>query len=186
MPLTDTQLIVLSAASQRENHRVLPLPKSLKGGAAAKVLAGLISKGLIEEIAAKPGEPRWKEPDDGPATTLVLTEAGLAALDGDTSSTATARGKGREKGGKPEQARREPRRGQREAKEARSRSDSKQAKLIAMLKRPSGASIEEIVAAFGWQPHTARGAISGALKKKLGLDVTSKAVEGRGRVYRIA
>jgi hypothetical protein len=46
-------------------------------------------------------------------------------------------------------------------------------------------SIEEIVAAFGWQPHTVRGAIAGALKKKLGLDVTSEKVEGRGRVYRV-
>ena len=45
--------------------------------------------------------------------------------------------------------------------------------------------IDEIVEAFDWQPHTVRGAIAGALKKKLGLDVTSEKVEGRGRVYRI-
>ena len=49
----------------------------------------------------------------------------------------------------------------------------------------SPAAIGEIVAATGWQPHTVRGAIAGALKKKLGLDVTSEKVEGRGRVYRI-
>ena len=42
-----------------------------------------------------------------------------------------------------------------------------------MLKRPEGASVAEIVTAFGWQPHTVRGAITGALKKKLGLNVTS-------------
>ena len=54
-----------------------------------------------------------------------------------------------------------------------------------MLKAPKGATIDEIVAAFGWQPHTVRGAIAGALKKKLGLEVTSEKVEGRGRVYRI-
>jgi predicted ArsR family transcriptional regulator len=65
------------------------------------------------------------------------------------------------------------------------RAGSKQARLIEMLKRPKGASIEEIVKAFGWQPHTVRGAIAGALKKKLGLDVTSEKVEGRGRVYAI-
>ena len=68
----------------------------------------------------------------------------------------------------------------------RTRGESKQAKLIEMLKRPEGASIEEIVAAFDWQAHTVRGAIAGALKKKLGLDVTSEKIEGRGRVYRIA
>ena len=66
------------------------------------------------------------------------------------------------------------------------RADSKQAKLIEMLKRAHGATIDEVAAAFDWQKHTVRGAIAGALKKKLGLDVKSEKVEGRGRVYRIA
>lgn len=69
---------------------------------------------------------------------------------------------------------------------SRSHADSKQAKLIEMLKRSQGATIDEIAAAFDWQKHTVRGAIAGALKKKLGLDVKSEKVEGRGRVYRIA
>jgi hypothetical protein len=51
--------------------------------------------------------------------------------------------------------------------------------------RPKGATINEIVEALGWQPHTVRGAIAGALKKKLGLDVTSEKDEKRGRVYRV-
>ena len=54
-----------------------------------------------------------------------------------------------------------------------------------MLEAPEGASTEEIVAAFGWQPHTVRGAIAGALKKRLGLQIASEAIEGRGRVYRV-
>src|SRR5258708_4225930 len=53
----------------------------------------------------------------------------------------------------------------------RTRSNSKQAQLIEML-RTDGATIDEIVKAFGWQAHTVRGAIAGALKKKLGLAVT--------------
>ena len=52
-----------------------------------------------------------------------------------------------------------------------------------MLRAEGGATIDEIAAALDWQPHTARGAISGALKKKLGLEVISEKVEGRGRVY---
>ncbi len=52
-----------------------------------------------------------------------------------------------------------------------------------MLRAPDGATIEEITAATGWQSHTVRGAMAGALKKKLGLEVTSEKVEGRGRVY---
>lgn len=66
------------------------------------------------------------------------------------------------------------------------RTDSKQAKLIEMLRRPEGASIAEVVAALQWQPHTVRGAIAGALKKKLGLKVESEKVDAeRGRTYRI-
>ncbi len=62
---------------------------------------------------------------------------------------------------------------------------TKQQIMIDLLRRPEGAGIEEIIAATGWQSHTVRGAISGALKKKLGLEITSKKVEGLGRVYRI-
>ena len=62
---------------------------------------------------------------------------------------------------------------------------TKQQIMIDLLRRPEGAGIEEITAATGWQAHTVRGAMSGALKKKLGLEITSKKVEGLGRVYRI-
>ena len=65
------------------------------------------------------------------------------------------------------------------------RAGTKQAKIIALLQRPEGASIGEIVEATAWQAHTARGAISGALKKKLGLPVTAEKVEGRGTVYKL-
>lgn len=63
---------------------------------------------------------------------------------------------------------------------------TKQALLIDLLKRKTGATIDEAVEATGWQAHSVRGAISGTLKKKLGLNVTSEETEGRGRVYRIA
>lgn len=62
---------------------------------------------------------------------------------------------------------------------------TKQQIMIDLLRRPEGAGIEEIAVATGWQSHTVRGAMSGALKKKLGLEITSKKVEGLGRVYRI-
>ena len=53
-----------------------------------------------------------------------------------------------------------------------------------MLRRPEGVTVDEVMAATGWQPHTVRGVFSGALKKKLGLIVTSTREE-RGRVYRV-
>jgi Protein of unknown function (DUF3489)/2Fe-2S iron-sulfur cluster binding domain len=64
------------------------------------------------------------------------------------------------------------------------RSGTKQAKVIQLLRRPVGASIEELAKATGWQSHSVRGVISGALKKQLGLKVASTK-EDRGRVYRI-
>ena len=62
---------------------------------------------------------------------------------------------------------------------------SKQEEVIAMLRRPEGATVDEVVSATGWQRHTVRGVFSGTLKKKLGLTLAS-AQEERGRVYRIA
>jgi hypothetical protein len=58
--------------------------------------------------------------------------------------------------------------------------------VIAMLKRPEGATIPQICEATGWQAHTVRGTFAGAFKKKLGLTVTSDKAEGGVRVYRIA
>ena len=62
---------------------------------------------------------------------------------------------------------------------------TKQQIMIDLLRRPEGATIEEITAATEWQSHTVRGAMSGALKKRLGFEVTSERVEGRQRVYKI-
>ncbi|HEX6442258.1 MAG TPA: DUF3489 domain-containing protein [Stellaceae bacterium] len=63
---------------------------------------------------------------------------------------------------------------------------SKQAGVIALLRRAEGATVREIVSATGWQPHTVRGLFSGTLKKKLGLVLGSAQEGDRGRVYRIA
>ncbi len=67
----------------------------------------------------------------------------------------------------------------------KAREGTKQAVLIDMLRRDEGATIGQSVEATGWQRHTVRGAISGALKKKLGLAVISEKIEGGERVYRI-
>ena len=71
------------------------------------------------------------------------------------------------------------------AANAAPRTDTKQAQVVGLLRRPEGATIDEIAGATGWQRHTVRGgAIAGALKKKLRLDVTSEKIDGQ--VYRIA
>ena len=73
-----------------------------------------------------------------------------------------------------------------EPRTVRTRETSKQANVINMLKRAEGATIDQICEATGWQPHTVRGAMAGALKKKLGLDIQSSKESGGARTYRIA
>ena len=68
----------------------LPLPKSLKGGAASKVVNSLIAKGLIEEVDAKLGEPMWRETGDGHGVTLAVTNEAFEALGIETGAEAQA------------------------------------------------------------------------------------------------
>jgi DNA-binding NarL/FixJ family response regulator len=75
--------------------------------------------------------------------------------------------------------------GPKAASKPKTRTRTKQAKMIDLMKRPQGATVEQIAKATGWQHHTVRGAISGALKKKLGLKVETTKEHG-GTVYRIA
>ncbi len=78
--LSDTQLVVLSAACQRPDRNVLPLPTNLRGGAQGKVIASLVDKGLAEEIEAQPGQLVWRENEDSSRTTLRATDAAFQAL----------------------------------------------------------------------------------------------------------
>lgn len=187
--LSDTQLVILCAAAQREDRNVLPLPGSLRGGAAAKVVGALLSRGLIAETAtdqfAKADTALnriWRNDEDGRAILVHITDAGLAAIGvepegGDSAPTsADAASSAEASQDAPADA----------APKARTpRAGTKQAQLIEMLRAEGGATIDEIATALDWRSHTVRGALAGALKKRLGLTITSEKVEGRGRVYRI-
>ena len=70
-------------------------------------------------------------------------------------------------------------------KERKPREGTKQQQMIDLLRRPKNATLAEIVEATGWQQHTIRGAMASALKKKLGLTITSEKDEVKGRVYRL-
>ncbi len=182
--LSDTQAIILSAAAQRPEHIALPLPESLRGGAAAKVVGAMLAKGFLQEADAdmRKGEPVWRETGDGHGVTLAATDAGLAAIgiEPEGSDSAPTGGDATPNAEPAPNTATEP---DPAPKTRTPREGTKQATLIAMLRAPDGATIEEIMAATGWQSHTVRGAMAGALKKKLGLEVTSEKVENRGRVY---
>ena len=174
--ITDTQRRILTAGAQRDGSLAMPLPKGLHGAVAKKVVGMLVERGFLEEVDAniRKGEPLWRETGDGHGTTLVVTEAGLVAIGVEPVVVQTmARVRKGKKTPKTPLVTKSPRAG------------TKQARLIAMLEANGGACIAEIVEALGWQAHTARGAISGVLKKKLGFAVTSEKVEQRGRVYKI-
>jgi hypothetical protein len=203
--LSDTQAVILSAAAQRDDGAVLPLPETLriKGGAVAKVLGSLKTKGLIDHL----GTPRG---DNLPP--LRITRAGLQAIgvepEDTGSDTAPAEA---ETGATPAEAgvraveapapateadgAATPTRSRAKAKAATPRAGTKQALLIELLKRPEGATVAQIATVTGWQKHTIRGAISGALKKKLGLTVEATrarevgpdktGAKGSATIYRI-
>jgi hypothetical protein len=185
--LSDSQLVVLTAACQRPDRCVFPVTARLKGNAAGNVLKSLLNKGLIKEVRAKRDDTVYRHDEERGRMTLVATDAAFAAL-GIDPQEAPAEDK-TENAAAPTDSPRTPSKPKSRASRTaarRSRADSKQAQLIAMLRRAKGATIDEIVNALEWQPHTVRGAIAGALKKKLGLEVTSTKVDSRGRVYRIS
>ncbi|WP_299363379.1 DUF3489 domain-containing protein [uncultured Paracoccus sp.] len=184
--LSDTQALILSAAAQRPEHIALPLPESLRGGAAAKVVGAMLAKGFLEEVDAdiRRGAPVWRETGDGHGVTLIATDAGLAAIGIEpVDANPAPAGATEATTGKP--APDTPTDSEAPPKARTPREGTKQATLIAMLRAPDGATIEEIMAATGWQSHTVRGAMAGAIKKKLGLEVTSEKIEDRGRVYKL-
>ena len=173
--LTETQTVILSAGAQRPDNIALPLPKGLAGAAAKMAVNRMIEHGWLQEVDAnlRRGEPLWRETGDGHGTTLVVTDAGLLAI-GIQLVVVKTRVASRGGANAPHGV-----------KHPTIRTGTKQALLISMLRRPEGVTMPEIVAATGWQAHSARGAMSGALGKKLGLVLVSTKEDARGRMYRI-
>ena len=187
--LTDTQSIILSRAATRPDNLAMPLPEGLAGAAAKMAVAKMIERGWLEEVDANPrrGDPLWRETDDGHGTTLIATETGLAAI-GIEPVVATTMSNLRRAKLELALAAKEPAETSPDAdmpQPVAIRTGTKQAQIIALLQRPEGASIGEIVEATGWAAHSARGMISGGLKKKLRFDVATTSDEQRGRIYHI-
>ncbi len=161
--LTTTQQTVLTHAHQHTEGKVVWLPDTIKGGARQKVIDGLANRGLLTSIlndwfiSAKGYEAIGVQ-RRGPVTLKALD----TVIDAATAAPAER------------------------AKTPRICDNRKQAQIIAMLRRPEGATIAQICESTGWQSHSVRGTIAGTLKKKLGLDITSTKEPGAERVYRIA
>jgi hypothetical protein len=203
---SDTQLIILSAASQREDHAVV-LPVNLKGSAGKKVVDKLMSEALVQELPAKDGMPIWRRDDDNRAYSLRITNAGFKAIAlegpddpvqepcvksaiGARLTVLTARSKmptkrqsrsGKAANKKWKVAARTNAGNKPSSKHA---AGSKQDSVLALLRRPEGASLDVLVKATGWQKHSVRGFLAGTVRKKLKLPLVSEKVDSV-RTYRI-
>ena len=201
--LSPSQQLILNHAAQTTDGKLDWFPDTIKGGARKKVLDSLLNRALITRLGddwfiTAEGYDALGLPHRAPIT--------LAALD-TVSTNAEAAKHGASQVLADEIGGEDPTDAEINAsndidpeieaavtaieakacvemKPPRTRENSKQARVIAMLKRPEGATIAQICEATNWQAHTVRGTFAGAFKKKLGLDISSAKGDG-DRVYRI-
>ncbi|HLQ76561.1 MAG TPA: DUF3489 domain-containing protein [Terriglobia bacterium] len=204
MTLSDTQLLILSAASQRNDHAAI-LPANLKGSAAKKVIDRLLKQKLLQELRAKDDMPVWRRGHDNRPYTLRITKGGLKAIEVEdvadaphenatpspdevVAANAPAETNLKERPGRARRSSAKkaaaPSAKATKASSGRPNPDSKQDRVIALLQQPRGATLDVLVNATGWQKHSVRGFLAGTVRKKLKLPLISEKVDGI-RTYRI-
>ncbi len=188
--LTDTQLIILSKAAQRDDGAAVA-PDKLSKAAAAKMGASLISRKLMREVRSKPGMPVWWTSEDDRPLSLVILKAGRDAISvdgvdeeqaidvaiGETSSIPI---------GKRPNGTVAPKTEVTEVDQpiaASPRAGTKQAIVILMLSDEQGATLDALTSVTGWLPHTMRAALTGLRKR--GFSVERNSEKGKPTIYRI-
>jgi hypothetical protein len=172
MKLSDTQLMILSSASQRTDHAAV-LPINLKGSAASKVVSKLLNEKLLQELRAKDDMPVWRRGDDNRPYSLRITKAGLkaievedvaqasdnnAAADPDEAAAADVFSEAKSSE-RPSRARRSSAKKKTAAVSAKAtkvssdrvKPDSKRDRIVALLQRPEGATLDALVKETEWQ-----------------------------------
>jgi len=194
--LTDTQLMMLNAAAQRNDHCLVAAP-NLKVAAAQRIAGKLIAAGLVKEIRAKAGAPVWRRDDNaGLSYALKLTAAGAKAIaieenaeprpvgdEGDSREhVEPALSSSREHSAPDPSSERAN--GTAPSRSSAPRGGTKLAQVVELLQRDHGATIDELIDATGWLPHTTRAALTGLRKRGFAAAI-DRSDKKRGSVYRI-
>jgi Protein of unknown function (DUF3489) len=186
---TDTQLIMLSKAAARDDG-IAVVPPKMNKAAASKVGASLLARKLMRVTRSKPGMPVWRADDDGRPISLMITRAGRDAIgvdegekakqaprsDGKTAPHSPSHSNG---DGSTSSASTPP-----PLNVASPRAGSKQALVTEMLSANGGATLDALIEATGWLPHTTRAALT-ALRKR-GFSIERSREAGEASMYRIA
>ena len=186
--LTDTQLIMLSKAAARDDG-IAVVPVKLNKAAASKVGASLLARKLMRESRSKPGMPVWREDDDGRSISLMITRAGRDAIGVDEQEAKQAPHSDRKT------APRSPSHSKSDGSKssastsplpnvASPRAGSKQAMVTEMLGANRGATLDALIKATGWLPHTTRAVLTGLRKRGFSIERSREA--GEASIYRIA
>jgi hypothetical protein len=199
--LTDTAVVILSAAAQRQDRLLLPLPKSIKSPPKVikSTIETLIAKSFVEERPAGLQDSVWREDEQHQKFCLSITDQGIAVLEAPRAEETTPAGpkelvkektKIRSPAGEKKGNKQNPSATKKSAKaggphKVKARTTSKSAQVLTLLGRSNGATIAEIMRATGWQAHSVRGFLSGAVKRRMGLKLLSEQEEGKDRRYRI-
>ena len=161
--LTATARLVLEGAARRKSRAALPWPKALNLDAKGRtaLVEDLLARGLLREVPAAKRNVAWRTDDNGHAFALVVTKTGLAQA----SATANAAA-----------APNEP---------SKPACPTKAETIVALLRSEAGATIDDLMAATGWQAHSIRGFLSAVVGKRLGLALRSIKSAAAERRYSI-
>jgi hypothetical protein len=187
--LTDVQLIVLSSAVARDDGAAV-VPAKMNGAAASKVGSSLVTRKLMREVRSKPGMPVWRKGEEDRPISLMITRAGRDAIGVGESGPAEAlqpsNKQSEEKDAPTLEKRSREASGNKVSTDDRAASPrawTKQAQVIEMLCAKKGATLDALIDATGWLPHTTRAALTGLRRR--GFSIERAREEGSGSIYRI-
>jgi hypothetical protein len=184
--LNDTQLVILNRAAQRDDLGVVEIDKR---AATKEAITALLKSKHLKLVPRMADLALWERNDDGHPLGLAVTPKALKLLGMDEAQTPVADAQPA-----PDTGKTSGRKGARKAKTAlvsleksalARAAGTKLDTIVKLMRRTKGATLAELMAATGWQVHSVRGVIAGAIKKKLGLAVLSEK-SGETRTYRIA